>query len=338
MVRRTEQDRWTVVTWYEEGLSVADICYKTGFDRRFVKRWVEKHEAGESIEDAKRSGRPRKRSTRLEAMIERKMRGKRRRSSRVIARDLKRHKITDISYSTVQRAAHNRGLRPYRRPLTSRLTPKQQQERLKFAKANLNKDWSRVVFSDEHRFKRFKGGNRAHDQVWAKSPTEVPGKEVERWGLTLDVWAGINGRGKTRLFIYQGDLKAPDYQHILQQALVPAAAEWFGNETEGWELQQDRATCHTAKSTMHFLEHNDIAVVEGWPPKGDDINPMENLWATLDEWLDNKKFNNLESMRRAVQAVWKKVDNQLLSNLINSVPDRLRRIVKAKGGSIKSVH
>ena len=59
-------------------------------------------------------------------------------------------------------------------------------------------------FSDEHKFKQFKGGNPRHDLVWAKSPSEVPPKEIERWGLTMDVWAGINWRGKAESAFYQG--------------------------------------------------------------------------------------------------------------------------------------
>ena len=38
------------------------------------------------------------------------------------------------------------------------------------------------------------------------------------------------------------------------------------------------------------MEQHVVAVVEGWPTKGDDINPIENLWAILDERLENKKF------------------------------------------------
>jgi len=291
MVRRTDEDRWSVIGLHKQGLSVAEIQRETGFDRRFIKRWISRHESNEPIQDQKRGGRPQKLSEQVERVIERKMRGKRRRASRVIARDLKRRKIADVSYVTVQKAAHNRGLRPYKRPLTSRLKPRHKKDRLKFAKANKNKDWSRVVFSDEHKFKQFKGGNPAHDQVWAKSASEVPGKEVERWGLSLDVWAGISVQGKTTLFIYEGTLNAHAYQDILRKALVPATTALFGEQPEGWELQQDKATCHTAKSTQEFLKQEDIAVVDGWPTKGDDINPMENLWAILDEWLENKMFN-----------------------------------------------
>ena len=64
------------------------------------------------------------------------------------------------------------------------------------------------MFSDEHRFKQFKGGNPRHNFVWAKSVSEVPGQEMERWGLAVDAWAGFSSRGKTRLAFYQGTLDA----------------------------------------------------------------------------------------------------------------------------------
>ena len=120
--------------------------------------------------------------------------------------------------------------------------------------------------------------------------------------------------------------------------LLPAAKEWFGDEKEGWELQQDKATCHAAKSTTDWLEQHEVGVVEGWPTKGDDINPIENLWAILDERLEDKKFKTEEGMKNEIRQVWNEVDLSLLHNLIHSIPDRLRRIRKAKGGSIKAVN
>ena len=90
--------------------------------------------------------------------------------------------------------------------------------------------------------------------------------------------------------------------------LLPAAREWFQDEKEGWELQQDKASCHTAKSTKRWLEQHGVEVVEGWPTKGDDINPMENLWAILDDRLENKKFKTEEGMKKAIRQVWDEVD------------------------------
>ena len=107
----------------------------------------------------------------------------------------------------------------------------------------------------------------------------------------MDAWGGFSSQGKTKLALYEGTLDAHAYQDILQKKLLPAAREWFQDEKEGWELQQDKASCHTAKSTERWLEQHGVDVVEGWPTKGDDINPIENLWAILDERLESKKFS-----------------------------------------------
>jgi hypothetical protein len=46
------------------------------------------------------------------------------------------------------------------------------------------------------------------------------------------------------------------------------------------------------------LEQHGVDVVEGWPTKGDDINPIENLWAILDERLESKKFKTENGMKK----------------------------------------
>ena len=94
-----------------------------------------------SVDDAERAGRPRQLSTR----VEKKMRGKRRRSSRVIARELKKQKVTDVSYKTVQRTVHRRGLHAFKQRKTSRMPKTHKRGRLQFAKANSKKDWSNVA-------------------------------------------------------------------------------------------------------------------------------------------------------------------------------------------------
>ena len=153
----------------------------------------------------------------------------------------------------------------------------------------------------------------------------------------MDAWGGFSLKGKTELAFYEDTLDAEGYQDILQNSLLPAAQAWFGDEKQEWELQQDKASCHTAKSTKRWLEQHGVDVVEGWPTKGDGIDPIENLWAILDERLESKKFSTENGMKKAIRQVWEEVDLSLLHNLINSAPDRLRRIKKAKGGPIKAV-
>ena len=179
MPRRPAEDRWAVISWYKEGLTTAEICRKTGFYKQFVTHWIAKYKDSGSVEDAPRAGRPRKLSERVERAVEKKMRGKRRRSSRVIERELKRQKVADVSYTTVQRTVHRRGLHAFKQRKTSRLSKAHKRGRLKFAKTNIRKNWSNVVFSDEHRFKQFKGGNPRHNfglgQICERSSWEGDG-------------------------------------------------------------------------------------------------------------------------------------------------------------------
>ena len=83
---------------------------------------------------------------------------------------------------------------------------------------------------------------------------------------------GEDSAPKAELALYEGTLDAHTYQDILQKKLLPAAQRWFQDEKEARELQQGKASCHTAKSTERWLEQHGVDAVEGWPTKGDGIN------------------------------------------------------------------
>src|SRR6185369_12365317 len=113
MSRRPPEDRGAVITWHKQGLAPAEICRKTGFDHHFVKRWITKetdlaHLTMPSVLGGQGSFR------RVWSRLWKEKCGGRRRSSRVIARELKRQKVCDVSYKTVQRAVHRRGLHAFK--------------------------------------------------------------------------------------------------------------------------------------------------------------------------------------------------------------------------------
>ena len=150
------------------------------------------------------------------------MRGKRRRSSRVIERELKRQKVSDVSYKTVQRTVHRRDLHAFKQRKTSRLSKAHKRGRLKFArtqhKRRIGAMWCSVTNASLNNSKE-----ATHD-------TTLSGLETKR--------------------------KDGNY-----------------NKTKRLATRQSPA----------WLERHEVAVVEEWPTKGNDINPIENLWAILDE-------------------------------------------------------
>ena len=59
IARRPAEDRGAVVFLHNEGLTTAEICRRTGFERRFVTRWISRHHDSGSLNDAAGAGRER---------------------------------------------------------------------------------------------------------------------------------------------------------------------------------------------------------------------------------------------------------------------------------------
>ena len=75
------------------------------------------------------------------------------------------------------------------------------------------------------------------------------------------------------------------------------------------------------------------------PPTGDDITPIENLWAILDDRLESKKFSTEKGMKKAIRQVWNEVDLSTLHNLIHSIPATVcGKLGRPKEALIKAVN
>ena len=73
---------------------------------------------------------------------------------------------------------------------------------------------------------------------------------------------------------------------ILQNVFLPSIRERFPGQTV--RFIQDRSPIHTAGViSAWFREHPEIEVLP-WPPKGADINPIENVWGNMVKDLDGK--------------------------------------------------
>ena len=322
---------------HKQGLNHTQIAAKVGCDRHDVKRWVDQYNETGTVADKPRRGRKRKLSEANEHHLERLISGKQAPSIRLATKKVRTEKKVDVGRETVRTTVHSLGLTPFKMQRSSRLMDAHKKARLAFAKKYKDKDWSNVVFTDEHAFKQFRSGNSQHNFAWRHRREQVPTREIERWPITLNVWAGITLKGKTDLVFYEGGLKALEYQRILEKTLLPFASDVFEDDEIEWELQQDKATSHTAATTKKWLEDHNVDTIEDWPTKGDDINPIENLWSIMDERVAKRKFRTEKGMKKAVIEEWKKLEERTVCNLVNSVPDRIRKVMKAKGGHTKNI-
>lgn len=72
-----------------------------------------------------------------------------------------------------------------------------------------------------------------------------------------------------------------------------------------------------------------------WPPQSPDLNPIENLWAILDNRVEKTSVTNKQTYFAALEKAWNDLDPQHLKNLVESMPKRLQMIIEAMEGHIE---
>lgn len=168
-------------------------------------------------------------------------------------------------------------------------------------------------------------------EKWWRAPGQTSSSNHEaRWrkhhglGLFLMVWCGKSEPD-------QWDHDSGFYIDILNENLEESLLK-MGLE-DNYIFQQDNDPKHTAKKTQAFFRSCRIKPLE-WPPQSPDLNPIENLWAILDNRVEKTGVSNKQTYVAALEKAWNELDPQHLRNLVESMPKRLQSIIEAKGGHI----
>ena len=65
------------------------------------------------------------------------------------------------------------------------------------------------------------------------------------------------------------------------------------------------------------------------------LNPIENLWSSLDEKVPLARRHTKEEFLNELQAAFDLVDETYMQHLVESLPRRLKAVIHAKGGNTK---
>ncbi len=103
-------------------------------------------------------------------------------------------------------------------------------------------------------------------------------------------------------------------------------------------VQQDNAPCHKAQIISDwFLEHDNEFTLLKWPPQSPDLNPIEHLLDVV-EWeirIMDVQPKNLQQLSDAIMSIWTKISEECFQHLVESMPQRIKAVLKAKGGPIR---
>lgn len=239
------------------------------------------------------------------------------------------------------------------------MTAATRKKRLDFAQANLNTNFSHVLFTDRKKFHFRYPGSKVKPCRWVKglartSPAAVyqPNKPQ-----CLNVYCGISKYGTTATHMVAGSSKytsqhtnqkgqaaknitASEYKEVMNSTLLPEGKRLFTVQgISTWTFQQDNDPSHKRAPELVKQwneEHkSSVQVLAKWPPNSPDLNPIENLWGWVQREVDQMGCSTFEEFRQAVQDKLATVPQQHLVNLCDSMKDRLHAVIENEGGPTK---
>jgi hypothetical protein len=257
-------------------------------------------------------------------------------------KELQRETGLDFSRETFRSILRSIGIENWRSKRRPALTEEVARLRLQFAVANLDLDWTRVIFSDECSVEKGVGKQR----TWSF------GYPHEKWGYdkvdeyskgkqaSIMIWGAIClSFGRSELIIMERDPISPkggyssiSYTNALSEGLLPI----YNGET----FMQDNAPVHTSRHSINWLGTEGVYVLPNWPPYSPDLNPIEHLWPRLKEKvyqlhlyildITNKEAQQ-DALTEHLPEAWESIALDVVQGCLNSMRNRLQACIDASG-------
>ena len=117
------------------------------------------------------------------------------------------------------------------------------------------------------------------------------------------VWGALSKKGFfMHIYRNNANFNSELYQDTLAY-FIPYANKLY---PDGWILEQDGATPHTAASTQEYLSGHGIQLLQS-PPNSPDLWTIENVWQIFKHEIEKKIrkiLTNLDNMLGIVAQFW----------------------------------
>ena len=291
------------------------------------------------LSDPKR-GRPAKLSIENKRFCLRSVKTQKSETAKEIQKSLENELKVAVSERTVRRALVAGGLKATEKKKKPLLSEKNRENRLAFAKRHKDwtvEDWKRVIWSDETKICRFSSDGR--NWSWVPEGSSLDPRQIQETvkfgGGSIMLWGCMTAYGVGISIRIEGTMDRHQYLSILQDGLLPTIGH-YGLDREKVIFQHDNDPKHKAKIVSDLSKRQPFRALE-WPAQSPDLNPIENLWATLKQQLNEYQHppTGMLDLWERVFEKWREIEESACLRLVESMPRRVQAVIKARGGHTK---
>jgi len=246
------------------------------------------------------------------------------------ARDIKnilseKHSI-DVSVWTVRRDLHSLGMIAKKKYWAPRHRQGDEANRLAFALTEKDCNPEDRVFVDEA---ILDDNSHALQYEWCYADQSPTPRTSVQYGSKSHCFAMIGIGVKVLVRISAPRVDAAAY---IRECLAPHLHHLT---KPGVQLVQDNAKAHVAKKTLEWCGANGVRVLEGWPARSPDLNPVEEVWEMLRNLVSRMGATTPEELENAVDEAWESIPQDVIDETVRRYTRKVAACIEARGGHFR---
>ena len=196
----------------------------------------------------------------------------------------------------------------------------------------LQRDWNRVIFSDESWFEI--GAGRRFCWRHHYDSGEKVSCEKRSHPPKVMIWGAVGHDYKSNLvFIDKNMTGHVYYEDVICSGFLDTADNAFGFNQ--WILQQDNARPHVRRDILEAMVYLNIQILPRWPPYSPDLNIIETVWAIMKLRARQENPKIIPELKAVVQSVWDNLSLQTINGLVAQMPRRLIAVIANQGPTLQ---